>query len=321
MKRPVLDRRAFLSIAAASIASASSRAPAMAEKPKELVIGYQKLSVLLVAKARKLLEKRFEPHGMGVKWVEFPFGPPLLEALGSGAIDYGYTGDAPPIFAQAAHGRLVYAAAIPARGYGQGVVVARRSTIARAADLKGKRIGVAKASSAHSLLISALESAALRWEEVTPVYLAPADAAAAFTRGAIDAWSIWDPYLAIAELNADARQIEIGADAAAQSSFFLANADFASRYPAIVAGVTDEIAGAAEWAAAHRGEVAALYAEASGVPLAAQRRSVDRADFALAALDDAIIARQQRVADRFHRLGLIPAHVEIRDIVWKRGPG
>ncbi|MBG0809954.1 aliphatic sulfonate ABC transporter substrate-binding protein [Methylosinus sp. H3A] len=321
MERPVFDRRAVLFAAAAAVTTATSFEAATApEKPKELLVGYQKFSVLLVAKARKLLEKRLEPRGFTVKWVEFPFGPPMLEALGAGAIDYGYTGDAPPVFAQAAHGRLVYAAAIPAKAYGQGVIVPRRSAIERVADLKGKRIGVAKASSAHNLLISTLESADIEWEDIRPVYLAPADAAAAFTRGAIDAWSIWDPYLAIAELNADARQLEIDVDAATQSSFFLANADFAARYPVIVGDINDEIARAAEWAAAHRDEVAALYAEASGVPLAAQRKSVDRAEFALVSIDDAIIARQQRVADRFLRLELIPARVDIRDIVWKRRP-
>lgn len=318
MEQPVLDRRAMLFAVFAAITT--SRGAAAADQPKTLVIGYQKFSVLLVAKAQKLLEKRFAPSGVTVKWVEFPFGPPLLEALGAGAVDYGYTGDAPPVFAQAAHKRLLYAAAVPAGAYGQGVIAPRRSSIRRAADLKGKRIGVAKASSAHSLLISTLESAALTWEDVTPVYLAPADAAAAFARGAIDAWSIWDPFLAIAELDADARQIEIDPDASAQSSFFLVNADFAARYPALVGAVNDEIANASEWARAHRADVAALYAEASGVPLAAQRRSVDRAEFALAAIDDAIIARQQKVADRFLRLGLIPERVDIRDIVWKRSP-
>ncbi|WP_036288188.1 aliphatic sulfonate ABC transporter substrate-binding protein [Methylosinus sp. PW1] len=320
MERPFFNRRAVLFAAAATVVAPSSLTAATAEQPKTLVIGYQKFSVLLVAKALKLLERRFESRGVAVKWVEFAFGPPMLEALGAGAIDYGYTGDAPPVFAQAAHGRLVYAAAIPAKAYGQGVIAPRRSAIEHVADLKGKRIGVAKASSAHNLLIATLESAGLEWESVSPVYLAPADAAAAFTRGAIDAWSIWDPYLAIAELNADARQLEIDSDAVTQSSFFLANADFAARYPAIVDDINDEIARAAEWAVVHRDEVAALYAEASGVPLAAQRKSVDRAEFALVSLDDAIIARQQRVADRFLRLGLIPARVDIRDIVWKRRP-
>ena len=112
-----MDRRTVL----AGLAALASFAAANAEEPrKELRIGYQKTGALLVVKAQRLLEVRFEPDGVAVKWVEFPFGPPLLEALSAGAVDYGYTGDAPPIFAQAGHANLLYAAAIPARGYGAG---------------------------------------------------------------------------------------------------------------------------------------------------------------------------------------------------------
>lgn len=316
-----MKRRNILAIAVAmALGAAAPSYAAQPETPKELRIGFQKISVLLLVKAQKLLEKRFEPRGIKIKWVEFPFGPPLLEALGAGAVDYGYTGDSPPVFAQAAHGKLVYAAAIPARGYGQGLIVPRNSAIKSVADLKGKKVGVAKASSAHNLLIASLESVHLKWEDITPVYLAPADAAAAFSRGAIDAWSIWDPYLAVAELNADARQLELDREATAQNSFFLANSDFAAKFPDIVSGVNEEIEKAAKWAEAHRGEVAALYAEASGVALAAQQKSVDRAEFAAGPLDEKVIKQQQSVADRFHRLGLIPERIDIRDIVWKRKP-
>lgn len=316
-----MDRRELLLAAAAvAFAAVGPAHAAPAAKPKELRVGYQKISVLLLVKAQKLLEKRFEPEGIAIKWVEFPFGPPLLEALGAGAIDYGYTGDSPPIFAQAARGKLVYAAAIPARGYGQGIVVRKDSPLQTLADLKGKKIGVAKASSAHNLLIAALESAQLKWDDIRPVYLAPADAAAAFSRGAIDAWSIWDPFLAIAELNANARQLEIDRKATAQNSFFLANSDFAAKHPDIVRGMNEEIEKAATWAGDHRDETAAFFAEASGVSLEAQKKSVARAEFAAGPLDDAVIAQQQAVADRFHRLGLIPEKIDIRDIVWKRKP-
>lgn len=321
MKGSIVDRREVLGAAAAlAVAAAGPAFAALAERPKELRIGYQKISVLLLVKARKLLEKRFEPLGIAIKWVEFPFGPPLLEALGAGAVDYGYTGDSPPIFAQAAHGRLVYALAIPARGYGQGIVVPPQSAIKSLAELKGKKVGVAKASSAHNLLIASLETARLGWGDITPVYLAPADAAAAFSRGAIDAWSIWDPYLAIAELNANARQLELDRAATAQNSFFLANSDFVAKYPDIVRGVNEEIEKAAKWAGEHRDDVAALYSEVSGVSLDAQKKSVARAEFAAGPLDDTVIAQQQSVADRFHRLGLIPEKIDIRDIVWKRKP-
>jgi aliphatic sulfonates family ABC transporter substrate-binding protein len=284
--------------------------------PKELRIGYQKTAVLLVVKARKQLEQLFEPQGVSVRWVEFPFGPPLLEAVSAGAVDYGYTGDAPPIFAQAAHASIRYVGVIPARGYGQAIIVPKDSPAKTLADLKGKKIAVAKGSSAHNLIVSALESAGIAWTDVTPVYLAPADAASAFGRGAVEAWSIWDPFFAIAELRQSARPLPIDPQAAVQNSFFLANRDFLAAHSDIVSAINREVASATAWAGDHRDEAAALFAEASGVDFAAQKRSVDRAEFTFGPLTDKVVAEQQAVADRFHRLGLIPAPIVVRDDVW-----
>ena len=310
-----MNRRQFLASAAALTMAAPTSA-ARAEAPKEFRFGFQKTSVPLILKARKLLEQRFEPQGVAVKWIEFAFGPPLLEAVNAGAVDYGYTGDAPPIFAQAAHAAIAYVAVIPARGYGQAIVVPVDSPAKTLADLKGKTIGVAKGSSAHNLLVSALESEKIAWTEIEPIYLAPADAASAFSRGAIDAWSIWDPFYAIAELKLKARPLPIDPKATVQNSFFLANRDFLAKHADVVAAVNEEIAKATAWAGDHRDETAALWAEASGVDIAAQKRSVDRAEFSFGPMTETVIAQQQAVADRFQRLGLIPAPIEVRDIVW-----
>jgi sulfonate transport system substrate-binding protein len=310
-----MNRRTFL-LASAAFGLAGSSFAATAEPLTELRVGYQKTSVLLLVKAQKVLERRFQPQGVAVSWVEFPFGPPLLEALNVGAIDYGYTGNAPPIFAQAAHANIQYVAVIPSRGYGQAIVVPETSQLQTLADLRGKKIGVAKGSSAHDLLVAALESANVPWSDITPAYLAPADAAAAFARGAIDAWSIWDPFYAIAELRQNARALPIDPKVTAQNSFFLANRDFLSSHAEIVAAINQDIAAATTWAGAHRDETAELFSEASGVEIAAQKRSVEREEFTFAAIGDEVIAEQQAVADRFQRLGLIPARVNVRDIVW-----
>jgi sulfonate transport system substrate-binding protein len=203
------NRRNFLIVASSSLAAALARPAISAEPLKELRIGYQKIGALLIVKEQKVLEQRFESQRVPVRWIEFAFGAPLLEALGAGAIDYGYTGDSPPIFAQAAHANLLYAGAIPARGYGQAIVVPASSSIQDISSLAGKKIAVAKASSAHNLLVAALESVKLPWSAIIPVYLAPPDAAAAFIRGAVDAWSIWDPFLAIAELKQKARALPV----------------------------------------------------------------------------------------------------------------
>lgn len=290
--------------------------PARPASVAQLRVGYQKTAVLLVVKAQKLLERHFEPKGVTVKWVEFAFGPPLLEAVNAGAVDYGYTGDSPPIFAQAAKSRIAYAAVIPARGYGQAIVVPDASPIKTLADLRGRQIGVAKGSSAHNLLIAALESADIAWSEITPAYLAPADAASAFARGSIDAWSIWDPFFAIAEIKQKARIIPIDRKATIQNSFFLANSDFLKEHADVVGEINAEVAKATEWASSHHDEVAQLFADASGVDIAAQKRAVERAEFGFGPMSDKVVAEQQAVADRFLRLGLIPAPIQVRDIVW-----
>ena len=313
MIKRLLRHLAMAAVTAPLLFAASA---AGADPVKEIRIGYQKTSPLLILKAQKLLEKHFEPQGVAVKWVEFPFGPPLLEAVNAGSVDYGYTGDAPPVFAQAARANIRYVGAIPTHGNGQAIVVPANSPIKSLADLRGKKIGVAKGSSGHNLLVAALESAKIGWNEITPVYLAPADAATAFTRGAIDAWSIWDPFFALAEIKQQARPLPIDEQARAQNFFFLANGDFVAKHPDVVTAINDEVSKASVWADSHRSDAAALFSEASGVDLAAQQRSVAREDFAFGLLDKNIIDAQQATADRFARIGLIPHPVNVRDIVW-----
>jgi sulfonate transport system substrate-binding protein len=311
-----VNRRNFLIVASSSLTAAFAGPAISAEPLKELRIGYQKIGALLIVKEQKVLEQRFEPRGARVRWIEFAFGPPLLEALGVGAIDYGYTGDAPPIFAQAAHANPLYAAAIPARGYGQAIVVPAASSIEGIVGLEGKKVAVAKASSAHNLLVAALESVKLPWSAITPVYLASPDAAAAFVRGAVDAWSIWDPFLAIAELKQEARALPLDRSVSAQNSFFLVNGDFAAKHADGVAAINSAVLSATTWADEHRDQVAAILSEASGVDLAAEQRSVNRAEFTFGPFNNDVLAQQQTVADRFQRLGLIPAPIRVRDIVW-----
>jgi sulfonate transport system substrate-binding protein len=316
-----MKRRDFLSVAAVMLSPLGSRTvAAQSALPGVIRIGYQKNGPLLIAKQDRLLEKRFGDHGVAVQWLEFPFGPPLLEALSTGNVDYGATGDVPPIFAQAARAKLLYVAANPGRGDTQAIVVPPDSPLRSISDLKGKKVGIAKASSAHDLAVAAVESVGLAFTDISPVYLAPADGAVAFARGAIDAWSIWDPFLAIAEITRNARRLPIDPAAAAQNSFFLANRDFVGKYPQVVAGINAAVANASGWAKDHHDEAAQLFSDATGVDLAAQQRTVSRTDFTFTPMTPPVITQQQAVADRFHRLGLIPAPVRVSDIVWNWTP-
>lgn len=182
---------------------------AQAADPQALRIGYQKGSISLVlAKQHRLLEQRFA-HTQ-VEWIEFPAGPQMLEALNIGSLDIGSTGDIPPIFAQAAGADLLYIGAEPAKPQAEVILVPKDSPISAVGELKGKRIALQKGSSAHNLLLRALAKAGLGIADVQPVYLAPADARAAFERGSVDAWVIWDPFYSAIDLEGKARLLADG---------------------------------------------------------------------------------------------------------------
>ena len=236
--------------------------------------------------------------------------------MSTGSVDLGAVGDTPPIFAQAANANIVYVAGSPITN-GQGILVPANSGIRSIADLKGKRVGFTKGTSAHNVVIATLEKAGLTYEDITPVYLTPPDAGPAFANGSIEAWAVWDPYFAIGEKRQNGRILVNAYEVAKTNSFYLANRDFANTHVRETREVIDGLAEAARWAEANRAEVASALAAVTGVPLEVQTVAANRASFLIGPVTDEIVTTQQAVADRFHKLGLIPKPIAVRDIVWR----
>ena len=311
-----MKRREFLGLSVGgAIAALSSRAEGQTTV-KEIRIGYQKTGVLVIARQQAVLERRFAEKQISIKWIEFTSGPPLLEAMSIGSVDLGAVGDTPPIFAQAANANGVYVAGSRITN-GQGILVPANSGIRSIADLKGKRVGFTKGSSAHNVVIATLEKAGLTYEDITPVYLTPPDAGPAFANGSIEAWAIWDPYFAIGEKRQNGRILVNAHEVAKTNSFYLANRDFANIHVRETREVINGLGEAARWAEANRAEVASALAAVTGVPLEVQTVAANRASFLIGPVTDEIVTTQQAVADRFHRLGLIPQPITVRDIVWR----
>ena len=287
---------------------------AHADPARELRIGYQKAASLFVLqKSQGTLEKRLAPQGIAVKWVEFPAGPQLLEGLNVGAIDVGFVGEAPPIFAQAAGARFVYVGNDPASPTTEAVVVRRDSPLRTVADLKGKRIALNKGSNVHYLLVKLLEKNGLKYSDVTPVFLPPADARAAFEKGAVDAWVIWDPFLAAAERQVDARQIADGTGVVNSYSYYLAQTDYAQANPHVIGELFASTQEAARQVQADVPRAAALIAPLQGLDVAVVETSLKRYRYGVTPLTPAVAAAQQQVADTFYELKLIPKPVRIAD--------
>ena len=300
----------------AACGQAATGAPGQASKAV-LRVGYQKGGSLPILKGKGTLEKRLNEQGVTVEWIEFAAGPPLLEALNTGSVDLGSTGQTPPIFAQAAGTPLVYIAAIAATPGGQALIVPRDSPISSVADLKGKKVAFAKGSSANLFIINVLQEAGLEYTDIEPVFLTPPDARAAFDGGSVDAWVIWDPYLTIARKATDARVLHDGATLTPTHSYYLAARTFAEQHPDILGVALEEIQTVEKWSAEHPKEVAETLAPVIGVDVAILEEVARRQSFGIEPISDALVAEQQSIADTFFNLGLIPKQITISDAVWR----
>ncbi|AIO68591.1 sulfonate ABC transporter substrate-binding protein [Burkholderia oklahomensis] len=281
-----------------------------------LRVGYQKAGLLAVVKAQGSLETRVKPLGYTVKWFEFPAGPQLLEALNADSIDIGYTGAPPAVFAQASGVRFVYVGAEPPSPHNEAIVVKADSPLKTVADLRGKKVALQKGSSANYLLLKALQKAGVRYDEIRPIYLPPADARAAFESGNVDAWVVWDPYYAAAQQALKARTLADYTGLPTAYNFYEATRDFATRHPDVVGAVLQQLRETGQWVNAHPAETAALIAPKIGLDQALVETWVKRVPYGATPLDGKIVASQQGVADAFHAAKLIPQKLTVSDNVW-----
>lgn len=314
----MITRRTTLAFFAAGAALAATGARAE-DDAKTLRIGWQKGGVLALAKAAGVFEKRLADKGVAVQWNEFTSGPPLLEALGAGALDFGSTGDVPPLFAQAAGGNLLYVAATRGAVDGSAILVKKDSPIQTLADLKGKTVAFKRGSSSHNFIVLALEKAGLGLGDINALDLGPQDAAPAFASNQIEAWVIWDPYYAIAAQDPNTRVLTTTEGIVDSFGYYLGNGDFTRQSPHIVAALIDELAKTGANAQAHIDDTVKALSAVTGVPEPVTRTVLTRKGADLGAtspLDDNALAYQQGLADRFFKLGILPKQLDIKSIWW-----
>ena len=313
-----ISRRRVIQSAAAwgALAAVAGSGAALAQQaaPRVLRIGNQK-GLLSLLKGRGTLEQRLAPLGVKVSWTEFTAGPVQLEALNVGSIDFGDVGEAPPIFAQAAGAPLAYVAASVPRPQAEAVLVSEKSTITTVADLKGKKIALNKGSNVHYFLVKLLQKHGLKYADIQPVFLPPADARAAFEKGAVDAWVIWDPFLASAQKALNARLLADATGVVGNRSYLFSSIPYAERNADVLRIAIDEINKVDAWAKDNRSALAAELAPLYGLPKSVVDLSVGRSEYGTGRITPTILAEQQQIADAFFDLKLIPKRIEVRDVI------
>ncbi|MFM0210935.1 sulfonate ABC transporter substrate-binding protein [Paraburkholderia sediminicola] len=318
-------RRTLLKAAAASAATfatgallPSQRAQAQTQSNgKVLRIGFQKYGNFVVLKAHGTLEKRLAAQGVSVQWLEFPAGPQLLEGLNAGAVDVGTVGETPPIFAQAAGVDFVYIGNEPPAPKGEAIVVPHDSPIRSVADLRGKKVALNRGSNVHFLLVKALQHAGLSYADIQPVFLTPADARAAFVQNSIDAWVIWDPYLAAVERQAKARVIANGEGLVRNTQYYLAARKFADAQPHVLQELLAELDLVDRWSRDNIPAVASQLSPLVGLDAPTLELALNRASYSVLPIDTTTLDYQQQIADTFTELKLIPKRLVVADAKWR----
>lgn len=308
-----MPRLSVLRWLAALLCAALLWPAAHAQEAKTLRIGFQKYGTLTIVRALGDLDKRLAARGISVKWTEFPAGPQLLEGLNVGSIDFGTVGEAPPVFAQAAGAALVYVGNEPPSPTSEAILVPKDSPIKSVADLKGKKVALNKGSNVHYLLVKQLERAGVAYADVNVAYLTPADARAAFERGSVDAWVIWDPFQAAAEKQLGARVLADGTGVVKNYQFFLAARPYQQAHPEVIQIVLDEIRKGDLWARDHRAEAVALLQPVLGLDQAVVELAAGRLAYGVQPITREVLLEQQQVADAFHALKLIPKPLNVFD--------
>ncbi len=313
-------RQAIATLGAAGVlgltGSPAAFAQGTAARPATVRLGYQKSSTLIaVLKAQGVLEKQLAPLNATLSWHEFTSGLPLLEALNLDNLDISAdVADTVPVFAQAAGAELTFIAQEAPSPAAQAILVREDSPLRTVADLKGKKVGFAKAAGAHYLLIAALDKAGLSFKDIEPAYLTPADGRAAFEKGAIDAWVVWDPFLAAAQRQSKVRVLADGAGIASYQRYYLASTKFAKARPDVLRVVYAELEKTGKWVKQNPREAAALLSPVWGLDAATIEQANGRRSYAVRPVVPEVLGEQQRIADAFLAEKLLPKKINALDV-------
>jgi len=291
--------------------------PAKRLRDLTLNVGDQRFSAL-----QALLDAAGELDGLPykIKWSTFTSGPPLLEAVNAGAVDVGGVGNTPPIFSAAAKGEIVIISAGRDSAAGDAVLVPKGSTVRTVADLKGRRLAVAKGSSAHGNLLLQLKKVGLGPSDVHTTFMAPSDGYAALAAGRVDAWLVWDPYTAQAEQELGARVLTSGKGLANGLSFQVASraALVDPRRNSAIQDLVARTVRARIWSRAHPQQWARVYAQQIGLPYAVTLAAALRSDDDPITLSPRIAASEQELADAFADAKVIPTRPTMASIIDNR---
>lgn len=317
IKAIILTAIVLIFVAGCTGKKADQAAKADSKKDITVNIGIQQsLGPLLIAKEKGWFEKEFAKVGVKVKWTVFQSGPPHFEAMAANRLDFGAVGNSPVIAAQAAGISFKEIATTQNGLKGNAILVPKNSPLKSLKDLKGKKVAVAKGSSGFALLYQAIDHAGLSPNDVQIIQLQPDEALPAFESGAVDAWSIWEPFISQETLTKGARILADGKSLNSYSpGFVIARSAFTEEHPDLTVLFLKVYEKARLFEKDHREEAVTLYANAKKIDKSVIRSVIDNNQSLNLPTTDQIIKSQQDTADFQYKLKAITAKIDTSKVV------
>jgi sulfonate transport system substrate-binding protein len=245
--------------------------------------------------------------GLHVSWADFTAGPPILQAIASGSLDIGGVGDAPPVFADPS-AKEVIVGVLKSDYTNAALLVPANSPITSVSQLAGKSIAVGVGTSADYHLLTVLDKAGLKPNQVTIDSLTGAAGLEALQAGDVAAFDTWSPYVEDAEASG-ARVLVTGPPYGSPYSYQVASAT-ALQNPAKVLAIRDyltELDKAYVWVKSHPASWARSWASVTGLPLDVMSQATLDDPYTPIAVTSNAVVQEQDLVTAFAAAGVIPA--------------
>lgn len=254
-----------------------------------------------------------------VTYASFVGGPPMLQAFQGDAIDIGFVGSTPLIFAQAAGQDIKAVAAwASAEASFYGLVTAPGvDDVTGWEDVRGQRIAYQRGTAGEAVLLQSLDEAGIAFDEITPVDVSQLQVAATLQGGGADLGISIEPLTSgYLDANEGTRQVARADRITDRSSFLIATQgtlDDAGRSAAL-ADYLARVVRAFGFLREHQDLVAeGVFTEVYGLtPERAAELQVENGETSFYPIpDDELVEAQQHLADLFVAAGQIPEEIDV----------
>ncbi len=225
----------------------------------------------------------FEDAGLDVELIQFSYGPPIIEAFTSKAVDFGLLGDLPVYSGIANNVDLKIIGTYSSSSISKGLLVRDDANIKELSDLKGKKVAVPFGSNSQPLLYLFLEKGGLTEEDVEIINLSFTDSVTSIIAGDIQAAVVGEPQLSLA--SAEGNGVSIFSDATGLKLFvnpIIGRGEFTDKYPELTSKFLGALEKAAEYATENVDEAATIASDATEIDEYAVKANLTKNELYLA---------------------------------------